>query len=114
MPREAAVLVEPRAHRAPVDPLHDDEEDRPVLVEVIDADDAGGVERGDGRRLAVEALAEAWVARETPPIAPRPSSASIGYRPSCVVLTLGSMGLSVCPTVQGFPPSSARDRRSRG
>src|SRR4029077_7705376 len=29
-----------------------------------------------------------WVERYTTPMAPRPSSASIGYRPSCVVLTL--------------------------
>src|ERR1700704_4536073 len=30
------------------------------------------------------------VERYTTPMAPRPSSASIGYRPSCVVLTFGS------------------------
>src|SRR3989442_5478043 len=33
-----------------------------------------------------------WVDRYTTPMAPRPSSASIGYRPSCVVLTFGSGG----------------------
>src|SRR5579864_1348068 len=36
-------------------------------------------------------------------MAPRPSSASIGYFPSCVVLTFGSMGMSVCRTEPGNP-----------
>src|SRR3989449_11642965 len=36
-------------------------------------------------------------------MAPRPSSASIGYRPSCVVLTFGSMGMEVCPTAPADP-----------
>src|SRR5216684_7021664 len=33
-----------------------------------------------------------WVERYTTPMAPRPSSASIGYRPSCVVLTFDVEG----------------------
>src|SRR5260370_849116 len=33
---EPPVLTEPRTHRAPVDPLHDDEKDGAVLVEVVD------------------------------------------------------------------------------
>ncbi len=60
---EPAVLIQPRPHRTPVHPLHDDEEDRAVLVEVVDADDAGVVEGSHGGGLAVEALAEAGVAR---------------------------------------------------
>src|SRR5256885_16928674 len=36
-------------------------------------------------------------------MAPRPSSASIGYRPNCVVLTLASMGMSVCRRGADFP-----------
>jgi hypothetical protein len=60
---ETPVLVEPRAHRAAFDPLHDDEQHRAVLVEVVDADDARVVQRRYGRGLAVEALAEVRVAR---------------------------------------------------
>src|ERR1051326_4673663 len=42
-----------------------------------------------------------WVERYTTPIAPRPSSASIGYFPSWVVATTGS---SVCPSDRLVPP----------
>src|SRR6266850_1306729 len=41
---EASVYVEPRPHRAALDPLHDDEQDGAVLVEVVDANDARVVE----------------------------------------------------------------------
>ena len=60
---EAAVLVKPRPHGASLDPLHDDEQHRTVLVEVVHAHDARVVERGHCRRLAVEALAKVRVAR---------------------------------------------------
>ena len=60
---ETSVLIEPRPHRAALDPLHDNEEHGPVLVEVVDADDSGMVERRDGGRLTVESLAEVGVAR---------------------------------------------------
>src|SRR5690242_15365598 len=50
----------------------------------------------DSTLIATGISRRGWVERYTTPIAPRPSSASIGYRPSCVVLTLASMGMSVC------------------
>src|SRR5579859_3425556 len=43
--------------------------------------------------MATGISSRGWVERYTTPIAPRPSSASIGYFPSCVVATSGS---SVC------------------
>src|SRR5579864_1151027 len=58
----------------------------------------------DSTLIATGISRRGWVERYTTPIAPRPSSASIGYRPSCVVLTFCSMGLSVCRTVRGIPP----------
>jgi len=60
---EPPVFIQPGAHRAAVDPLHDDEKDGTVLVEVVDADDARVVQGRDRGRLAVKALAEAGVAR---------------------------------------------------
>src|SRR5260370_15149705 len=45
-----------------------------------------------------------WVERYTTPMAPRPSSASIGYRPSCVVVTV-SGGKPVCGTAPGKLPN---------
>src|SRR4029077_9112706 len=50
----------------------------------------------DSTLIATGISRRGWVERYTTPIAPRPSSASIGYRPSCVVLTFASMGMSVC------------------
>src|SRR5579864_4133851 len=61
----------------------------------------------DSTLIATGISRRGWVERYTTPIAPRPSSASIGYRPSCVVLTLASMGMSVCPTGPG--PGLAED-----
>src|SRR5690349_7109899 len=49
----------------------------------------------DSTLIATGISRRGWVERYTTPIAPRPSSASIGYRPSCVVLTFASMGMSV-------------------
>src|SRR4029077_507611 len=43
--------------------------------------------------MATRLSSRGWVERYTTPMAPRPSSASIGYFPSCVVATSGS---SVC------------------
>ena len=60
---EAPVLVEPRPHRPAFNPLHDNEEDGAVLVEVVDPHDPRVVQGSHRGRLAVEALAEAEVAR---------------------------------------------------
>ncbi len=59
---EPPVFVEPRPHRAPFDPLHDDEQHWAVLVEVVDPHDAGMIERRYGGGFAVEPLPEARVA----------------------------------------------------
>ncbi len=60
---ESPVLIEPRTHGATLDPLHNNEKDWAVFVEVIDADDPWMVEGGDCRGLAVKALAETEVTR---------------------------------------------------
>src|SRR2546426_152927 len=64
----------------------------------------GSLEYWSERTLIATGISRrGWGERYTTPIAPRPSSASIGERPNCVVLTFGSMGLSVCPTEPRFP-----------
>src|SRR5712692_5669737 len=51
-----------------------------------------------------------WVERYTTPMAPRPSSASIGYRPSCVVVTLGSGGSQYAGRYPPNPPIRGGER----
>src|ERR1700694_2017876 len=60
---ESSVLVQPGAHRASLDPFHDDEKDGAVFIEVVHTDDSRVIERGHGRGFPMEALAEAGVAR---------------------------------------------------
>src|SRR5467141_1438371 len=53
-----------------------------------------------------------WVERYTTPMAPRPSSASIGYRPSCVVVTFGLGGTQYAGRYRPNPPIAGGQQTS--
>jgi len=61
--RQRTLLLEEGPESPPVHVLHDDEEGPVHLVEVVDAHDPGVVERGDCRRLALEAASKGLVRR---------------------------------------------------
>src|SRR5712691_2849147 len=79
----------------------------------------GSLEYCSARTLIATGMSRrGWVERYTTPMAPRPSSASIGYRPSCVVVTF-SLGRaqyagrypanSPISGGEGSPPALAED-----
>src|ERR1700693_4262138 len=61
--------------------------------------------------IATGISSRGWVDRYTTPMAPRPSSASIGYFPSCVVAT---SGWRVCRRDPGLPSEQALVEHAQG